>query len=142
MKWKGFELKNMGDVITVLDSIYIKGDKDEALVFKNFYRSRCEKPQTADSNIGYWIGNWSGDEARKRMEFFEVEHPVFGRVSPGPDLAFKMGVLSGRVSKGKGLLKRLRNGCWCDAGRGKKNYMGAHNIICREIQEFLTEEDI
>ncbi len=57
------------------------------------------------TNIGYWTGYIDLLQAGRVLEFYDTEHPVFGKVWPKtPDEAFKMGQ---ELAEGKRTLKQV-----------------------------------
>lgn len=99
LMWNGKELKNMGDVMNVVHSIALKGNKKEALEFRQWYRDQCNSPEIADKNIGYSAGYYSKEIADSIWDLFEVNHPVFGTKQPTPKEAFEMGLKMGEEIK-------------------------------------------
>lgn len=95
--WNGKALKTMGDVCDVIEGIAKSGNKVEALAFRSYYRSLY--PRVADVNIGYSSGYYSRDMAKKILELFEVEHPVFGRAQLTSEEAFELGKKLGEAHK-------------------------------------------
>lgn len=84
--WKGKELKSMGE--TMAAAIACK-TRAEAKTFMKFYR---EVTPHADDNIGYMSGYYDTQTAVRILDWFEVEHPVFGKRTDVPaEEAFKAG---------------------------------------------------
>ena len=94
MKWKGVELKTMGDMADVIKNIVTKEDATE---FMRLYRAENEH---ANENIGYLTGYFSFEEADRMRSLFDVSHPIFGRKSPTPEQALQAGIEMGRAAKG------------------------------------------
>ena len=51
-------------------------------------------------NIGYW-GGYYKNGVEKVFEIYGVEHPIFGKITPSPKEAFKMGIELGKSLKNK-----------------------------------------
>lgn len=85
MVWKGKELETIRDLMSAMDEIYARKDKDDATKFMDLYRSVNEH---ANENIGYLCGYYDTETHAGMMELFDVFHPFFGRHIPTPEEAF------------------------------------------------------
>jgi len=81
------EIKNYGDVSSVMSELYDAQDRNGARDFMAVYRAFSEH---ADANVGYITGYY-GDMGAMQ-EFFDVSHPIFGRTTPTPDEALAAGI--------------------------------------------------
>ena len=75
MKWKGKELKTMGEIGNVIDNIFTK---EEAQEFMEIYRSENKH---ADDNIGFLSGYYPPEDAKRIKVLFGVEHPIFDKMA-------------------------------------------------------------
>jgi hypothetical protein len=85
--WKGKELHNHIDLMK--NGIEKCDSKVEAQEFMKLYRA--ENPG-ANENIGYLSGYYSKEEKHRIQDWFDVEHPIFGKNDPTPDEAFRAGM--------------------------------------------------
>ena len=96
MKWKGQEIKTIGDIMSV--GIDRCATVEEAREFMRLYR--LDTPH-ADVNIGYLSGYYGPEEMRRIQEWFGVSHPIFGRSVPTPEEALEAGRKAGKKAHAK-----------------------------------------
>lgn len=87
MFWKGEELKTVGDLM--YKGIDKCDSREEAMEFMRLYRIENEY---ANENIGYIAGYYSREKADLIYDWFEVEHPIFGKTHPTPEEAIQAGL--------------------------------------------------
>lgn len=67
---------------------------------KRYNRSREEAIAMEKENIGYWTGYLSRKTAARILEFFETQHPIFGKdVDVPPEEAFAAGLRLGMMAE-------------------------------------------
>lgn len=66
--------------------------------------SREEATRHMLVNIGYFAGYYSHEIADKAYDLFDTEHPIWGRVHPTPEDAFRMGLEYGQRSRERRLI--------------------------------------
>ena len=94
MKWIGKKLDTIGDLMK--SGIDKCETKEEAKEFMKIYRAENKH---ADSNIGYLSGYYSREEMARIQEWFEVRHPIFGRIIPTPKEALEAGMKMARSNQ-------------------------------------------
>jgi hypothetical protein len=86
MRWKGEELRTIGDLMN--KGIDRCDTPEEAQEFMRLYRAENEH---ADENIGYLSGYYSPERAQQIREWFGVVHPIFGKSMPTVEEAINAG---------------------------------------------------
>lgn len=94
--WKHKSLRTMREIF---DEALKCKDKEEAAEFLKAYVALGVSEDIAKQNLGYMAGYYNQKTVDKVYELFGAVHPVFGRVLPGPEEAFSMGVKMGEEWK-------------------------------------------
>lgn len=96
MVWKGIEVVTIRDLAYAIEACE---SREEAQEFMRLYR---EETEHADANVGYMSGYYTPETADRIRDWFDVEHPIFGKRSPTPEQAFEAGRIWGEVMTGQG----------------------------------------
>jgi hypothetical protein len=86
--WHGRELVTYGDIGRAIDRIVLDGTKEDAKQFVEAYEA---VNPNARANVGYLAGYYEPETMRKIWDWFECSHPIFARIVPTPEAAFKAG---------------------------------------------------
>lgn len=77
MKYKNKEVSTVGTLGAAMLDIVENGTREDAQDFLREYEK--ENPEYARENLGYIAGYYSPDVGRKMLDWFDVQHPIFGR---------------------------------------------------------------
>lgn len=108
-EWYGVKLSTMGDIFEEVLRIVGLEDPLLATEFIDDYGTYLEKVNEHESeidgryvacqNLGYMAGYYDQETRTAVYDFFEIEHPFFGRAEPTPEEAFKKGQEWGQAIK-------------------------------------------
>lgn len=101
MNWRGQTLTTIGDILNVITAIASREDAQE------FMRIYSSENSHAKENIGYIAGYCSREQADRIYDWFDCEHPVFGKKEPTFEEAFSAGMKLGEYTKKYGSKKAL-----------------------------------
>jgi hypothetical protein len=65
------------------------------------YKTRIGAEQVVRSNLGYYAGYYNQETMERVQRLFSCSHPIFGKVMPTAEEAFKKGLELGEQMKGK-----------------------------------------
>lgn len=100
MYWNGRNLDTYEDLFHIVNNI---NSKEEAQEFLAAYR---QVNSSAEEVIGWMIGDVDRELGNKIIEWFECEHPLFGKIFPTPEEALKKGIEAGVEMKTDPALKK------------------------------------
>ena len=99
-EWKNRRIVTYQDLIW---AVFTCASPEEAQQFMISYELAVS-PAIARSNVGYIIGEVDRDTGRRIIEWFGVEHPVFGTTYPTASEALQAGMQAGKAMLEKGRL--------------------------------------
>jgi len=133
MEWNETQLNTIKEI---LDAALACKNKEEAALFMKAYKASTEH---AVENLGYMAGYCSDDESQRIYDWFDCEHPIFGKFKPSAEEALSAGMRVGELSKTMSATEaaKIAKQELAEKNKEKNSFFMGINSVLKKMKESL-----